>query len=467
MLFSKHLNKITIFVIILIALIIIKNEHFNPLTVDQGHNNVKIFNNNYNKPWFKNPTAYNSTKINEFPLDSKFVNDFPTTFFPYIGTELFDLLILKFNNLYTKKFDKGYNILVIRHFNVNPKKYNINTWINKYNWDPDSEMFVEYTESDIFEVNYFNKFFIKNLNEIYKNEIANNDLFKKMKEFDFYSYFIYRYTIDKYLFNTDEKVFEITLQLLSKYSLLSPQLYCIVKFNKNSMYINSVEIIGYSNTSDILIRNNKKEKYFNTINSFDNQGFPRNIRKLLKDRRKNIKKDKIENQYACFNTNSEIWNGKGLNNLFIRSNNKLDCENPINWYGEEHPNGIWDRKCNNDSECSYYKSNKNYDNKFGKCLKNGYCEFPKNTLNLGYHFKVDNNKYKEKCYNCDTDKWQPITKLGECCDEQRDKTKTKYSFLKGPDYAFNNDLNERVNAKLNNKNIGYFKNFYIKYPYFK
>ena len=32
--------------------------------------------------------------------------------------------------------------------------------------------------------------------------------------------------------------------------------------------------------------------------------------------------------------------------------------------------GVWDRECKSDSECSYYKANKNYDNTYGKCLKN-------------------------------------------------------------------------------------------------
>ena len=39
--------------------------------------------------------------------------------------------------------------------------------------------------------------------------------------------------------------------------------------------------------------------------------------------------------------------------------------------------GLWDKPCNNNNECPFYKKNKNYINNRGGCV-NGYCEMPKN-----------------------------------------------------------------------------------------
>jgi len=43
----------------------------------------------------------------------------------------------------------------------------------------------------------------------------------------------------------------------------------------------------------------------------------------------------------------------------------------------------------------------------------------------------------------------PNTKMDFCCDEQKDKT--KYPFLKGPDYAFKGDSLARFNEFRQNK----------------
>ena len=54
-----------------------------------------------------------------------------------------------------------------------------------------------------------------------------------------------------------------------------------------------------------------------------------------------------------------------------------------------------------------------------------------------------NKDKKPFCYNCKTTEWKPITNLEPCCDEQKDKT--RYPFLKSPDYAYNNDMITRLN----------------------
>ena len=65
-------------------------------------------------------------------------------------------------------------------------------------------------------------------------------------------------------------------------------------------------------------------------------------------------------------------------------------------------------------------------------------------LHLGYHNTVPGKK--PMCYNCSSKEWLSMTTLGDCCEEQKDSK--RYSFLKGPDYAFKNDLEAVHNVKL-------------------
>ena len=444
MLIRNVIILLIILIIIYFIYIFIINK-IEKLSVDQGYDNLNIGINNSKKPWFKIPRAVNSSNIENYPLNNNYVYTYPSTYYPYIGTELFNIIINKFNEEYTNNIYIEEESNEIKYFKVSLKKYNNKTWKIDLNWDPNSDKIIEYPKSDIFEINYFNKFFIKNLNNIFKNIIKNNYLFKKIKEFDFSPFLIFKYKLISYLINPDTKNFKLELYLLTKYSIVLPLVYCNVIFNKNNMYINKIEVIGFNNISDMLLKNNNKEKYFNTINSFKNQGFPVNINKIEKDL-------KLKSQYVCFNNKNNI----------IRTNNKLDCESNILWYGKEKESGVWDRPCKNNLECPFFKSNKNYNNNFGKCMSNGYCEMPIDSNKIGFHLNLDNND-KMKCYNCKSDKWNSITLLDNCCEEQKDKT--KYPFLDSPDYAFKNDKNNRINAHKKNNYIGLFKNYNIYYKY--
>ena len=104
---------------------------------------------------------------------------------------------------------------------------------------------------------------------------------------------------------------------------------------------------------------------------------------------------------------------------------------------ERKTRGVWDRPCNNNEECPYYKKNKNYENERGGCKK-GFCEMPINTKTLSYRYY--DKKVKPFCYNCEREGC-----LGDncynCCEEQKDRD--KYPNLKSPDYIFKNDYRER------------------------
>ena len=86
------------------------------------------------------------------------------------------------------------------------------------------------------------------------------------------------------------------------------------------------------------------------------------------------------------------------------------------------------QKCTSNNQCPFYKSNKNYKNDRGGCMKDGQCELPLGLVRTGY------NTYSEVdqpiCHNCSLDNVY-------CCGTQKG-----YSF-KSPDYAFRNDFIER------------------------
>ena len=95
---------------------------------------------------------------------------------------------------------------------------------------------------------------------------------------------------------------------------------------------------------------------------------------------------------------------------------------------ENKTTGVYDKPCNVNEECPFYKKNKNYENDRGGCIK-GYCEMPTNVERVGY--KNYRTTTKPFCHNCNRKDC-----LGDdcytCCEEQ-----------KNPDYMFSNDLNER------------------------
>ena len=101
--------------------------------------------------------------------------------------------------------------------------------------------------------------------------------------------------------------------------------------------------------------------------------------------------------------------------------------------------------------------NKNYDNDFGKCLDNGYCELPINMRRIGYRYYSQNKNELPLCYNCETSKYQVTSDLDTCCSEQYDKN--KYPHLKSPDYSFEGDnlaRNNYFNHKFCSEKINTF-----------
>lgn len=121
----------------------------------------------------------------------------------------------------------------------------------------------------------------------------------------------------------------------------------------------------------------------------------------------------------------------GIPGTNTETDNKTECE----IFG-----GVFDRPVKEDSDCPFYKANKNYDNIRGGA-KNGFCEMPSGVSIKGYRFYDKNpEKFLPQCYNC-KDKLIGQGTIGTCCADQSDTL--KYPGLKSPDYRFSGDTLDR------------------------
>lgn len=160
----------------------------------------------------------------------------------------------------------------------------------------------------------------------------------------------------------------------------------------------------------------------------------------------------MKHNYSCFNANPEFFKlTRGTEqNIIIPTYNKYECESDYDNVGRRRARGFWDRPCSTNAECPFYQSNQNYKNNRGGCTKEGYCEIPLGMQYFGYRKSIDYKKYPEYrplCYNCKSkDKWKILTKLGHCCEEQKDRS--QYPALQTPDYAFDIDIHDRSQGNI-------------------
>lgn len=164
---------------------------------------------------------------------------------------------------------------------------------------------------------------------------------------------------------------------------------------------------------DTLLNKKELNTFFSNILKNNNKHILSENEKIFLKKKEDEKKKHEEYQkYKCFGKD-------GFNESTCRS-----------YSFKNQRVGIWDKPCNKDQECPFYRINKNYPNKRGGCL-NGYCEVPVNIKRLG--FKKYDLQSKPFCHNCNKKDC-----LGEncftCCDEQ-----------KNPDYMFKNDSVDRKN----------------------
>jgi hypothetical protein len=129
-------------------------------------------------------------------------------------------------------------------------------------------------------------------------------------------------------------------------------------------------------------------------------------------------------RFKCFGQKS--FGQQRLN----RTQNQTECE---------LAHGIWDKKCEKDTDCPYYQANKNYPNEFGGCnKKTGFCTWPMGVK--GFSYRLPYNPDDAMCYNCAHGIIGGGT-IGKCCAKQKDKR--LYLNLESPDYAFHTDIAKR------------------------
>jgi hypothetical protein len=132
---------------------------------------------------------------------------------------------------------------------------------------------------------------------------------------------------------------------------------------------------------------------------------------------KHIQKKHEQEKYKCFSLQLELKNDSKISQI----KDQTICE---------QANALWGKQCEKDTDCPYYKGNKNYPNDFGGCdTKTGYCQMPYNVKPLTY--RKPGNPDQAFCYNCPQG-YLGKDSVGPCCQEQDH-----------PDYMFLNDVKQR------------------------
>lgn len=184
------------------------------------------------------------------------------------------------------------------------------------------------------------------------------------------------------------------------------------KLNENKVNYINIKLIGIN--SDYIFTEYKKELAARDnapVNNFNISDFVGNntesVNNMLKEYEEINKK--INFNYNLFSKDpvyhlnySENVMLYPENGCFILDKNnyikELEVQNPVRCksYWEEYDfNGVWDTKCQSDSECPYYDDKR----KVGGCdEKSGVCEFPVGATRIGYKKVLKGSK--PKCADC-------------------------------------------------------------------
>ena len=384
-----------------------------------------------NEYWKEWPLEYNNDLVDDepniiksdqlkLPKEKEFANNNYTA-----GLIDFDKLADLINdNIITEEQNDDENSSYI----LNNKK----TWINRWEqYNPSIKNKFEYNEikSPIEDINILNIEFNNRCNLKQKKLLTNNQLVL----FGIIPFDIFKYKI----LNINNLVYTIQIALYRESDLYINTFSYIGFIKNNIIFITNTKYIGRNSTDTVLLPNfynptNITQEIIN--NNFTNSSKinkdPSAIVKLSKDHQENYK---INNQYACFSTNNDL----------LQYYSREKCESQYNEYGKKKDAGIYDKPCKKNEECPFYKENQNYSNDFGGCQIDGYCELPINMERIGYKYFKNQSSKLPLCYNCNSNKFNSITEINSCCEEQFNKN--KYPFLKSPDYSFENDILIRKN----------------------
>jgi len=204
--------------------------------------------------------------------------------------------------------------------------------------------------------------------------------------------------------------------------------------------------IDISQSSEPSSRFNKPNlKYIDITetNDMDNSMFDINsLSTKIHDRIMNVSRDKQYNNHRCYGLVN------GVSKELPQYKNPIFCKS---FHPEINQNGIWDSPCQVNSDCPFYKANKNYSNEYGKCDKvSGKCEMPMGIISIGF---TKFGKLEPNCYNCGAN-----TEDSKCCGYQADSIKTGIVNYKSPDYIFKDDEPTRKEFENDLKSVGLLVN---------
>ena len=161
---------------------------------------------------------------------------------------------------------------------------------------------------------------------------------------------------------------------------------------------------------------------------------PNSQNAYVEERTMNVARDQQFKNHRCYG----LVNGVSKE-LVQYNDNPIFCKS---YHPEINQNGIWDAPCQVNSDCPFYKANKNYPNEFGKCDKvSGQCEMPLGVIPIGF---TRYGRIEPDCYNCDLDSNDISTNTNimnsnKCCSKQYEDIKNGKVAYKSPDFIFKND----------------------------
>jgi hypothetical protein len=199
-------------------------------------------------------------------------------------------------------------------------------------------------------------------------------------------------------------------------------------------------------SSDPSIRNKSPNiKYIDIMETSDMDSTMFNENSLstkMEDRIMNVARDQQFNNHRCYGLVD------GVSQELPQYKNPIFCKS---FHPEINQNGIWDAPCQVNSDCPFYKANKNYSNEFGKCDKiTGQCEMPLGVTPIGYT-KI--GKIEPNCYNCGANSLD-----SKCCESQYNSIKDGKVKYKSPDYVFAGDESSRRQFENDIKSVGLLVN---------
>jgi hypothetical protein len=418
-----------LFILITIYFIYNKNEHFTQ--------NIPIDIDNFNRTLVKKELNTNNIQSENYNLESidnevVYRNDVTTTSNTFLARDL-------------EKILKGFII----------------------NCDHKDNEFIELTSNDTINTKRF-ELIVDRLLNMFQNAMYYN-IFKKKQ----FKYIICPninscriQLIDKKVVNirrnrknSDIERWDIIIEFYITGKTNSFVLETLIEYFKNEVLLLDVKIIGKNGNSVIQIPkkyNNKSEimktpePYYyrdSKLNIFNEKGTKYNTAHgyYMNNEKDSITSKEMEQEAKKYVSRQRISLSSSPNNYFIdqykcygsKGENQIECENNYDTYFKPKNRGVWDTQCKLDTDCPFFRANKNYKNDFGGCVE-GVCDMPIGLERLGNkYYNIDT---KPLCHNCPKNSRY-------CCDKQEN-----------PDYIFKDDIFVRKmnEQELNEKGLRIF-----------